>query len=251
MLPSSESLPSSRVMPARNSGLLRHAQEARIRSRWVGQRQMKLSQTSLIGYNQLWKTFVFFVAPSGAQWCNGLVESNFREVKVVLRKLTAHFGANNVVFKSSFELTRFFTKACGYLNNRPIFFNDDAYIPVKSLVCPGFNTDNLDQILADTDSAFKTFLEHFDQLIITGNFQKFGGHSATKTCNLQKGDFVLVIFESQKKRCYGIVQNTPEKSKHNVDVKILRRRNADDNSDFLPKIESFSTRQIKLIHREK
>ena len=183
------------------------------------------------------KDIRFFVAPSGAQWCNGLVESNFREVKVVLRKLTAHFGANNVVFKSSFELSK--------------LFNDDAYISVKSLVCPCFNTDNLDQILADTDSAFKTFLEHFDQLIITGNFQKFGGHSATKTCNLQKGDFVLVIFESQKKRCFGIIQNTPVKSKHIVDVKILRRRNAGDNLDFLPKIESFSTRQVKLIHREK
>ena len=52
----------------------------------------------------------FFVAPSGAQFENGLVESNFRELKMILRKLTSQFGAENVKFQSSFELDRLFKK---------------------------------------------------------------------------------------------------------------------------------------------
>ena len=83
----------------------------------------------------------FFVAPSGAQFENGLVESNFRELKMILKKLTCQFGADNVRFRSSFELDRLFKKACGLLNSRPIFYNDTEFVSVKSLTCPGFGSD--------------------------------------------------------------------------------------------------------------
>ena len=56
------------------------------------------------------KDIKFFVASSGAQWQNGLVEGNFKQVKLVLRKLTAHFGTSNITFKSSFELQRLFKR---------------------------------------------------------------------------------------------------------------------------------------------
>ena len=73
---------------------------------------------------------------------------------MILRKLTSQFGAENVKFQSSFELDRLFKKACGLLNNRPIFYNDAEYVSVKSLTCPGFGTDNLEEISSDNDANF-------------------------------------------------------------------------------------------------
>ena len=90
----------------------------------------------------------------------------------------------------------------------------------------------------------------FDQANVCGKYQRFGGKSTTRAADLKKGDFVLVIFESQKKRCFGIVQESAGR-KHNVDVKILRKRTSGDDSDYTPVIESFSTRQLKLIFRQK
>ena len=195
------------------------------------------------------KDIRFFVASSGAQWENGLVESNFKQAKLVLRKLTGHFGATNVTFKSSFELQRLFQKTCGILNSRPIFYNTENYVSVKSLTCPGFSSDTLDQILSDTDANFKTFLDLFDTSIIDGDFQRFGGASGSKVDNLKENDFVLVIYETQRKRCYGIVQKVL--SQHSVEVKILRQRTAGDTKEFSHIFERFSTRQLKLIFRPK
>ena len=195
------------------------------------------------------KDIKFFVASSGAQWENGLVEANFKQVKLVLRKLTGHFGATNVTFKSSFELQRLFQKACGLLNCRPIFYNTENYVSVKSLTCPGFSSDSLDQILSDMDRNFKTFLEIFDSSIIGGDFQRFGGASGSKADNLKENDFVLVIYETQRKRCYGIVQKVL--SKHSVEVRILRQKTVGETKEFSQILERFSTRQIKLIFRPK
>ena len=195
------------------------------------------------------KDIKFFVASSGAQWQNGLVEANFKQVKLVLRKLTAHFDATNITFKSSFELQRLFQKTCGLLNCRPIFYNEENYVSVKSLTCPGFSTDSLDQILSDVDCNFKTFLEFFDISIIDGSFQRFGGASTSKSDHLKKNDFVLIIYQTQRKRCYGIVQNVP--SKHSVEVKILRQKTVGENKEFSQILEKFSTRQVKLIFRPK
>ena len=195
------------------------------------------------------KDIKFIVASSGAQWMNGLVEANFKQVKLVLRKLTSHFDASNIRFKSSFELMRLFQKSCGLLNSRPIFYNEENYVSVKSLTCPGFSSESLDQILSDVESNFRTFLEIFDNSIIDGSFQKFGGASTSKAENLKKDDFVLVIYETQKKRCFGIIENVP--SKHSVEVKILRQKTVGETKEFSQILETFSTRQVKLIFRPK
>ena len=180
---------------------------------------------------------------------NGLVEANFKQVKLVLRKLTSHFDASNIRFKSSFELMRLFQKSCGLLNSRPIFYNEENYVSVKSLTCPGFSSESLDQILSDVESNFRTFLEIFDNSIIDGSFQKFGGASTSKAENLKKDDFVLVIYETQKKRCFGIIENVP--SKHSVEVRILRQKRVGETKEFSQILETFSTRQVKLIFRPK
>ena len=195
------------------------------------------------------KDIKFFVASSGAQWMNGLVEANFKQVKLVLRKLTSHFGANNITFKSSFELQRLFQKSCGLLNSRPIFYNAENYVSVKSLTCPGFSSESLDQIVSDVDGNFRTFLEFFDNSIIDGSFQKFGGVSSSKAESLKKDDFVLVIYQTQRKRCFGIIEDVP--SKHSVVVKILRQKNVGEHKESSQVLETFSTRQVKLIFRPK
>ena len=99
------------------------------------------------------------------------------------------------------------------------------------------------------DCNFKTFLEFFDSSIIDGAFQRFGGASGSKADNLKENDFVLVIYETQKKRCYGIVQNVL--SKHSVEVRILRQKTVEENKEFSQILEKFSTRQVKLIFRPK
>ena len=91
------------------------------------------------------------------------------------------------------------------------------------------------------------FLEIFDNSIVNGNFQKFGGGSLSKTENLRKNDFVLVIYQTQKKRCFGMVLNIP--SKHSVEVKILQRKTVGDTTEFTHKSETFSTKQVMLIYR--
>ena len=196
----------------------------------------------------VFKDIKFFVASSGAQWQNGLTEANFKQVKIVLRKLTGHFGQNNICFKSSFELQRLFTKTCGFLNSRPIFYNQENYISAKTLMCPGFSGGKLDQTLSDTDSNFQLFLEFFDNSILDGSFQRFGGKAMPKNESLKKDDFVMVIFETQKKRCFGIVMDTP--SKHSVQVKILQKKTIGDNTEYTHKIETFSTKQVVLIYRK-
>ena len=113
---------------------------------------------------------------------------------MILKKLTAQFGADNVKFRSSFELDRLFKKACGLLNSRPIFYNDTEFVSVKSLTCPGFGSDNLKEILSENDTNFQTFLNLFDQAIVSGQYQKFGGKSTVPAADFKKGDFVLVIF---------------------------------------------------------
>ena len=108
----------------------------------------------------------------------------------------------------------------------------------------------MEEILSENDTNFQTFLNLFELAIVSGQYQKFGEKSTVPAVNFKKGDFVLVIFESQKKRCFGILQELAGK-KHQVDVKILRRRTSGDNSDYTPVIERFSTRQLKLIFRPK
>ena len=197
----------------------------------------------------VFKDIRFFVASSGAQWQNGLREVNFKQVKLVLRKLTGHYSQHNICFKSSFELERLFTKTCGFLNSRPIFYNQDYYVSVKTLMCPGFLGENLEQILSDIDSNFRVFLQLFVDSIIDGSFQKFGGKSLSKAENLKKDDFVMVIFETQKRRCFRIVLDVP--TKHSVEVKVLQRKTIGNATEFVHKSEVFSAKQVMLIYREK
>ena len=197
----------------------------------------------------VFKDIKFFIASSGAQWQNGLTEANFKQVKLVLRKLTGHYGQNNICFKSSFELQRLFTKTCGFLNSRPILYNEEYYVSVKTLMCPGSLGEGLEQTLSDIDSNFQAFLKYFDDSIIDGSFQRFGGKSLPKGEKLKKGDFVMVIFETQKKRCFGIVLDLP--TKHTVEVKILQRKTVGNTTRFVHKSETFSARQVMLIYREK
>ena len=91
------------------------------------------------------------------------------------------------------------------------------------------------------------FLELFDSSIVDGSFQKFGGKALSKAESLKKDDFVMVIFQTQKKRCFGIVLDVP--SKHSVEVKILQRKTVGDTTEFTHKSEVFSTKQVVLIYR--
>ena len=197
----------------------------------------------------VFKDIRFFVAASGAQWENGLTEANYKQVKFVLRKLTGHFAQTNICFKSSFELQRLFTKTCGFLNARPIFYNKDYYISVKTLMCPGFLGEGLEQTLPDVDSNFRVFLELFNHSIVEGSFQRFGGKSFAKSENLKINDFVMIVYETQQKRSFGIVLDFP--SKHSVEVRILQRKTVGNDTGFVHKSEIFSAKQVVLLHREK
>ena len=115
-------------------------------------------------------------------------------------------------------------------------------------MCPGFSGEKLDQILSDTDSNFQVFLELFDSSIVDGSFQKFGGKALSKAESLKKDDFVMVIFQTQKKRCFGIVLDVP--TKNTVEVKILQRKTIGNTTEFVHKSEVFSTKQTMLIYRE-
>ena len=115
-------------------------------------------------------------------------------------------------------------------------------------MCPGFSGGKLDQTLSDTDSNFQLFLEFFDNSILDGSFQRFGGKALPKNESLKKDDFVMVIFQTQKKRCFGIVMDIP--SKHSVQVKILQKKTIGDNTEYTHKNEVFSTKQVVLIYRK-
>ena len=92
------------------------------------------------------------------------------------------------------------------------------------------------------------FLQEFDNSVVTGDYQKFGKTSTTKKHELKPGDFVLVIYETQKVRRYGII--TKIDSLHTVSVKILHKRCIGKNGqNYVPKVEQFSTQQVKLLYR--
>ena len=79
-------------------------------------------------------------------------------------------------------------------------------------------------------------------------FQKFGKKSTTEKHELKTGDFVLVIYETQKMRRYGIITNID--SLHTVSVRILHKRSIGRNGqNYVPKVEQFSAQQVKLIYR--
>ena len=141
-----------------------------------------------------------FLAASSAQWQNGLTESNFKAGKILMKKLTTQFQQSNFVFRSGFALNSLFQKICGILNDRPIFFgqNSDFYISARSLTCPGTVQTDLDNTMEETSKAWGMFLEEFDNSVVTGDYQKFGKISTTKKHELLPGDFVLVIYETQK-----------------------------------------------------
>merc|ERR1711867_280174 len=116
-------------------------------------------------------------------------------------------------------------------------------------MCPGSLGEGLEQTLSDIDSNFQAFLQFFDDSIIDGSFQRFGGKSLPKAEKLKKDDFVMVIFETQKKRCFGIMLDLP--TKHTVEVKVLQRKTVRNTTKFVHKSETFSTRQVMLLYRGK
>ena len=81
------------------------------------------------------------------------------------------------------------------------------------------------------------FLEEFDNAVVTGAYQKFGKVSTTKKHGLLPNDFVMVVYESQGVRRYGIVKDMP--SAHNVNVKILHKRSVGKEQSELQKLNSF------------
>ena len=85
------------------------------------------------------KDIQFFVAPSSTQWCNGKAVADFAQAKILLRKMTGHFGTQSFIFQSSFKITELFIKICAVLNDRPIFYGADSdfYVSVKTLTFPG------------------------------------------------------------------------------------------------------------------
>ena len=91
------------------------------------------------------------------------------------------------------------------------------------------------------------FLGEFDNAVVTGSYQKFGMVSTTKKHGLLPNDYVMVIYESQGVRRYGIVKDIP--SLHNVNVKILHKRSVGKEQSYAQKVEQFSVNQVKLIYR--
>ena len=107
---------------------------------------------------------------------------------------------------------------------------------------------DLDSTMEETSKAWGMFLAEFDNSVVTGDYQKFGKTSTTKKHELIPGDFVLVIYETQNVRRYGII--TKVNSLHTVSVKVLHKRSVGkDGQNYVPKIEQFSTQQVKLIYR--
>ena len=62
-------------------------------------------------------------------------------------------------------------------------------------------------------------MNEFDQAVVTSNFQKYGKAATTRKHGLKINDFVMVVYETQSLRRYGII--TEVLSSHNVRVKIL------------------------------
>ena len=77
--------------------------------------------------------------------------------------------------------------------------------------------------------------------------QKFCKVLTTKKHGLLPNDFVMVVYESQGVRRYGIVKDIP--SSHNVNVKILHKRSVGKEQSYAQKVEQFSVNQVKLIYR--
>ena len=193
------------------------------------------------------KNIQFFVAPSSAQWSNGLAEGNFRAGKTMMKKLTTRFQQSSFVFKSGFALNTLFQKICGVLNDRPIFFgeNSDFYISAKSITCPGTVQSDFDNTMDQTSKSWSMFLQEFESSVVTGDYTKFGKTSITRKHKLLPGDFV---YETQNVRRYGIIKEV--NSHHTVTVKVLHKRSVGKNEqNYVPKTEQFSAQQIKLIYR--
>ena len=84
--------------------------------------------------------------------------------------------------------------------------------------------------------------------MVSGNFQKFGKVATTRKSGLKENDFVMVVYETQNLRRYGVI--TEILSPHNARVKILHKRTIGKKQTFTPKIETSSTSQIKLVYRK-
>ena len=90
-------------------------------------------------------------------------------------------------------------------------------------------------------------MNEFDQAVITGSFQRYGKAATTRKHGLMINDFVMIVYETQSLRRYGIV--TEVLSSHNVRVKILHKRSIGKKQTHTPKVETFSASQVKLIYR--
>ena len=182
------------------------------------------------------KDVEFFLAASSAQWQNGLAESNFKAGKILMKKLTTQFQQTNFIFRSGFAINSLFQKICAILNDRPIFFgqNSDFYISARSITCPGTVQASPNDTIEESSRAWNMFLEEFDNSVVTGSNQKFGKVSTTKKHGLLPNDYVMVIYESQGVRRYGIVKDIP--SLHNVNVKILHKRSVGKEQSYAQKI---------------
>ena len=195
------------------------------------------------------KNVEFFIAASSAQWQNGLCEANFKSAKLLMKKLTTQFAQVNFVFKRAFAINALFQKVCAILNNRPIFFGESAdfYISARSLTCPGTVQADANETIKETSKAWDIFLNEFDTAVITGSFQRYGQASTTKKHGLMINDYVMVVYETQGLRRYGIVTDVP--SSHNVSVRILHKRSIGKEQTYAQKVEQFSVSQVKLIYR--
>ena len=181
------------------------------------------------------KNVEFFLAASSAQWQNGLCEANFKSAKTLMKKLTTQFQQVNFVFRSALAINALFQKVCAILNNRPIFFGESAdyYISARSLTCPGTVQTDAHETIRETSKAWDIFLNEFDTAVITGSFQKHGIASTTKKHGLMINDFVMVVYQTQGVRRYGIVTDIP--SPHNISVKILHKTSIGKEQNFCTK----------------
>ena len=110
--------------------------------------------------------------------------------------------------------------------------DSDFYVSVKSLTCLGLGqSENVGELFSEASRSFQIFLEEFNATITLRKIQRFGREATTKGCKVKSGDYGMVMYESQNKLAFEIVEKLV--SKHTVNVWILQKRTAGNSQTFI------------------
>ena len=204
---------------------------------------------------RIFKETEFIAAPTESQWYSGLVESNIKQAKKMLRSFQRKLKGQKWESFNLFQLNNVMTKIVDTLNDRPIF--SGTIDGMETMVAPndimkatmknyGLNKD-VYKMFDEIKEKYELFQEVFAEEIVLGRYDtKISKKYIKESEILQKDDFVCIVYPSRPGFVkYGIVQEN--ETEHMYKVLMIKRRNKAGGGK--PEIESLPLQRLVLIKR--